>query len=469
MPRYQKSLFAVRLCLGIGRGNAGTLVAGSKKQAHLGFVALAPGSHQAAWRHPSAHPTSHLDVNFFRQMIAAAEAAKFDLFFLADGSGGGERRPEIFERCPLGLLEPMTLLAALSASTNHIGLVATMSTSAHSPFQIARVLATLDHLSGGRAGWNLVTSINPTEDWVGVPPFLGKEKQYGRGEEVLEGVLQLWDSWHEDSMLLDQENSRYLTMEGARFADLDGTYFRLNGMLHLPRAPQGRPIITQAGLSERGRALAGRSADIVFTVQPTHEAATAFYRDIKERTIAAGRAPDSVCVMPGLTVYVGESRAEAEEFRDELNSYIDPIALLGELSRLTGGDLNYFDLDLTLDEIVNKNNDYKTEGTVGFQAAFRVLGGGENPTIRQLMNRIAASHGHAEIVGDAIDVADLIEEWLDTDACDGFNIMPPLFPRGFDSFVRLVVPELQRRGRFRTEYEGKTLRDNLGIPCPPRG
>jgi FMN-dependent oxidoreductase (nitrilotriacetate monooxygenase family) len=439
-----------------------------KKQVHLGFVGLAPGSHEAAWRHPSVHPASHLDVDFFRDMIAAAERAKFDLFFLADGLGGGENRPDIFERCPLGLLEPMTLLASLAASTRHIGLVATISTSANSPFQIARVMGTLDHLSRGRAGWNLVTSVSTLEDWVGIAPVAGKEQQYARGEEVLAGVLQLWDGWHEHSMVLDQAKAKFLTMEGARFADLNGKHFRLHGLMHLPRPPQGRPIITQAGVSERGRELAARSADLVFTVQPTHAAATAFYRDMKARVERAGRAPDSVVIMPGLSVYVGRTKAEAEDFRADLQSYIDPVGQLHNLSRLTGADLGGIDIDLTLDDIINMDNDFKTEGTVGFQKAFKVLGGGKSPTVRQIIEQTAASRGHVEVVGSVADVCDLIEEWIDTQACDGFNVMTPLFPKGFALIEHGVVPELQRRGRFRTAYEAETLRGLLGVPYPTR-
>jgi FMN-dependent oxidoreductase (nitrilotriacetate monooxygenase family) len=438
------------------------------KRVHLGFVGLAPGSHEAAWRHPNVHPASHLDVEFFRQMISAAERSKFDLFFLADGLGGGENRPDIFERCPLGLLEPMSLLASLAATTRHIGLVATMTTSANSPFQIARAMGTLDLMSGGRAGWNLVTSVSTVEDWVGMAPVVGKGQQYARGEEVLEGVLQLWDGWHEHSIVLDQQRSRFLTMEGAKFANLDGKYFRLHGMLHLPRPLQGRPIITQAGTSEKGRALAARSADLVFTVQPTHAVATAFYRDIKERVEHAGRNPDSVHIMPGLSVYVGKTRTEAEDFRAELQSYIDPVAPLHNLSRLTGADLSGVDIDLTLDEIINMNNDFKTEGTVGFQKAYKALSGGKSPTIREIIEQTAASRGHVEIVGSVSDVCDLIEEWVDTKACDGFNVMTPLFPKGFELIEHGVVPELQRRGRFRKEYEGKTLRDHLGVPRPIR-
>jgi len=441
----------------------------SKKQAHLGIVALIPGAHQSAWRHPSVDPAAHLDVEFYRQIIETAERAKFDFMFLADGMGGGENRPDIFERCPLGLMEPMTLLASLSATTQRIGLVATMSTSANSPYQIARFVGTLDHLSDGRAGWNLVTSVSPIEDWIGMPPVLGKAAQYARAEEVLAGVFQLWDGWHDRSLVLDQKQSKFLTMEGAKFADLQGKYFQLHGLMNLPRPPQGRPVLTQAGVSETGRALAARSADLVFTIQPTLEVAKAFYRDIKERAVRAGRSPDHVRIMPGLSIYVGCTRAEAEAFRDELNEYIDPVALLGELSHVTGADLSSVDLDITLDEAANTNNDYKTEGFVGFQKAFKAMSGGENPTIRQLMHRIAAAHGHAEVIGSAQDVADFIEEWLDADACDGFNVMVPLFPKGFDRIVELVVPELQRRGRFRKEYEGKTLRAHLKLPPAPRG
>jgi len=430
----------------------------------FGVVAVTPGHHQAAWRHPDCRAQGHVEIDFFQRIARTAEQAKFDFLFVPDGMGGGEKFPDVFERLRPGQLEPLTLMSALAVSTEKLGLVATISTSANTPYQIARRVASLDHISKGRAGWNLITSRNAVEDVKGEGAGYEHDKRYRRGAEVLAGVHALWDSWTDDAFPRDKASGQFLRLSEGRPADLDGDYYALHGLMNLPRPPQGRPLQVQAGQSDTGRDLAAAHADMIFTVQPSLESGQAFYRDIKARAGRLGRNPDHIRVVPGFSPYVGRSRAEAEDFHEQLQSLIDPVAGLGELSRLAGIDLRGCHLDDPLPEVADKNA--FGFGSVGFQDTIQGIASREKLSIRQLLRRIAGARGHLEFVGSALEVADMIEAWLVGEGSDGFNIMPPFFHGGFDRFVTLVVPELQRRGLFRTEYTGRTLREHLGLPRP---
>jgi FMN-dependent oxidoreductase (nitrilotriacetate monooxygenase family) len=441
----------------------------AKKPVHLGVLGLAPGAHQAAWRHPNCDPRGHVDLNFFRRLVETAERAKFDFLFLADlvgPIGADQNTPDVFERTPYGLLEPMTLLAALSTFTQRLGLVATMSCSVNTPFQIARAMGSLDLLSNGRAGWNVVTTQLQVQESLTTQRLLGKEEQYAHAREVVECTFDFWNTWHEDSFPRDKESCKFVTLEGARLPNRDGKYFRLNGPLNQPRPPQGRPVIVQAGQSDIGRSLAADIADIVFTVQPNLASAKAFYKDIKDRVAAAGRDPDTVRVLPGLSTYVGRTASEAQELREQVMDCLDPQASIGEIRYISDIDLSGYDLDGPIPDLAPWRD--KVRNTGFFSAIEKIRTENPQMTVRGLLRHFSAGRGHQEVIGSAADVADVIEQLVDEEAADGLLIQPPLLPDDLERFADLVVPELQRRGRFRTEYEADTLRGNLGLPIPTR-
>ncbi|MFF3372236.1 NtaA/DmoA family FMN-dependent monooxygenase [Streptomyces sp. NPDC002680] len=441
----------------------------AKKAVHLGVLGLAPGAHQAAWRHPDCDPRAHMDLGFFRRLVETAERAKFDFLFLADllgPIGADHHTPEVFERTPYGLLEPMTLLAALSTYTRHLGLVATVSASVHGPYQIARVMGSLDLLSNGRAGWNVVTTQLRVQKSLTTAPLADKEAQYEHAREVVACAFDFWDGWHEDSFPRDKEDCRFVSMEGARPPSREGKYYRLSGPLNQPRPPQGRPVIVQAGMSDIGRSLAADIADVVFTVQPNLESAKLFYKDIKDRVARAGRDPETVRVLPGLSTYVGHTAEEARGLRERMMDCLDPRASIGEIRYISDIDLSGYDLDGPIPDLEPWRD--KARNTGFFHAVQKIRTENPEMTVRGLLRHFSAGRGHPEVTGSAAEVADVIEQWVDEEACDGLLIQPPLLPDDFERFADLVVPELQRRGRFRTEYESETLRGNLGLPVPAR-
>jgi FMN-dependent oxidoreductase (nitrilotriacetate monooxygenase family) len=436
---------------------------------HLGALALAPGAHQAAWRHPDCDPGGHVDIDFFRRVATTAERGLFDFLFLADllgPIGADHHNPEAFERTPYGVLEPLTLLAALSTCTEHLGLVATSSASLNSPYQLARIFGSLDHLSHGRSGWNVVTTPLLVEQPINAEPLATKEALYGHAREVVQGTFDYWDTWHEKSFPRDKESCHFVSLEGARIPDRDGQFYRISGPLNMPRLPQGRPVIVQAGMSEVGRSLAADIADVVFTVQPNLEAAKAFYQDIKDRVDRAGRDPEKVRVLPAISPYVAPTAREAHALRQALLDCLDPVAAIGELRFLADVDLSPYDLDGPIPDLEPPEGWAKHSGFLNAIRAVR----DENPqmTVRGLLKHISTGRGHPEITGDPTEVADFIETWVDEGGCDGMVIESPLLPDDLARFADLVVPELQRRGRFRTEYESTTLRGNLGLPEPTR-
>jgi len=435
---------------------------GSEKMIKLGAFLTATGQHIAAWRHPDVKEDGGVNLQEYIRIVKVAERGKFDMMFLADNAGVWERDIDSDGRSSrAAYFEPITLLSALASVTENIGLVATATTTFNEPYNVARKYASLDHLSGGRAGWNLVTSANEAEAYnFGFDVHLAHAERYKRAREFADVVFGLWDSWEDNSFMRDKESGRYFDPATLHILRHKGDYFSVRGPLNVPRTPQGRPIVVQAGSSEDGMDLAALCADVVFTAQPTLEDGAAFFKALKSRLPAYGRNQDDLKIMPGLSPVVGRTKAEAEDKFAALQNLIDPIVGLGLLSSMAGYDLSGYDIDGPFPDIADSNTG-KGRLKVLKDTAHR-----ENMTIRQLYMRIAGTRGHHLVIGTPQEIADKMEEWFKGDAADGFNIMPQSLPGGLTDFVDLVIPELQRRGLFRTEYEGKTLRANLGLRWP---
>jgi FMN-dependent oxidoreductase (nitrilotriacetate monooxygenase family) len=434
------------------------------RQLHLGAFLMESGHHLAAWRDPGVPERAGLDFGLYRRVAQTAESALFDLVFFADSvaveEGPGAER---FSRS--ARFEPLTLLSALAAVTDRIGLVGTVTATYNEPYHVARKFASLDHLSGGRSGWNLVTSDNASEAGnFGRDVHVGHADRYARAEEFLRVVRGLWDSWDDDAFINDRASGLYYRPEGRHVLAHEGEHFRVRGPLNVARSPQGQPVVVQAGASEAGRQLAGASAELVFTAQPTLQAAQAFYADLKSRAEVAGRPADAIKILPGVYAVVGESRAEAEDKQAALQALVDPAAAVGLLSRMIGNfDLSGYPLDEPLPELPLTETGQRSR-----QQLLSGLARDGQLTLRQLALKIAGGRGHLSLVGTASDVADVLQQWFEQGAADGFNVMPPTLPAGLHDFARLVVPELQRRGLFRTRYDGYTLREHLGLRRPQR-
>lgn len=414
------------------------------RQMKLGAFLWATGHHIAAWRHPKAHVTAGIDIDHYIQLARTAEAAKFDMIFCEDAAGLREANVGIASQTSRSIgFEPISLLSALAVQTSRIGLVSTASTSYNEPYGLARTFLSLDHLSGGRAGWNLVTSASPIEaanfGSTGLRPHADR---YERAREFAEVVARLW----RDKL-------------GA--AGHDGQSFSVRDPLDLPRSPQGAPVMVQAGASDVGRDLAARTADVVFTAAQTFEEAKAFYDDLKGRLAAYGREPDDIKIMPGVAPVVAETEAEAREKYEELQELIpDDVGVALLSSYLSISDLWRHPIDGPLPELP------ESEGMKSRQALVIEQSRRDNLSIRQLARHFAGARGHWRIVGTPAQIADELQARFEGGAADGFNVMPSYFPGELDAFTTLVVPELQRRGLFRTEYEGRTLRDHLGLKRP---
>jgi len=433
-----------------------------KRQLRLGAFLPGPGQHVAAWLHPDAASDQALDIRYYQRLVQTAERGLFDLFFLADGLALPRRKG--FGRSAFGVVfEPVTLYASLSAVTEHIGFVATASTTYEDPYLLARKFASLDHLSDGRAAWNLVTTEGAdAAQNFGLESHPPHAERYQRAEEFHEVVTGLWDTWEDDAVVRDRSTGYFIDPDKVRDLDHRGRFYKVKGPLNIPRPVQGHPVIVQAGSSEAGKELAARTAEVIFTAQQTLEEAQAFYRDVKGRLAKYGRAGDQLKIMPGVQPYVARTEEEAKAKYKELEDLIHPEIGLGLLSGLTGGlvDLTEYDLDGPLPELPETNGNRSRQILV-YDIARR-----RNFTIRDLYKWVAGARGHWTIVGNPVQIADQLQEWFENEAADGFNIMPPVLPRDIDDFVELVVPELQRRGLFRTAYEGRTLRENLGLQRP---
>ncbi|MBD2168228.1 LLM class flavin-dependent oxidoreductase [Calothrix membranacea FACHB-236] len=436
-----------------------------KKQLRLGAFLPDAGHHVAAWRHPEAQADGGLNIQHYTQLAQTAERGKFDMVFLADGLAVWDRGQgkEAFSRSGQFSVhfEPLTLLSALSVVTKKIGLVATASTTYEEPFHLARKFASLDYLSGGRAGWNVVTSsAEAAAKNFSQEEHLQHALRYERATEFLEVVTKLWDSWEDDALIRDKESGLYFHPDKLHIPNHKGKHFSVRGPLNVARPIQGYPVIVQAGSSEAGQELAARTAEVIFTAQQTLKEAQAFYASVKGRLAKYGRSSENLKIMPGVFPIIGSTEQEAKEKYQQLQDLIHPSVGLGLLSGLTGHDLSSYPLDGPLPDLLDTN------GGKSRLQLIKDLAQRENLTIRQLYLWIAGARGHRTILGTPEQIADQLEEWFLNDGADGFNIMPPWLPGGLDEFVDFVIPELQRRGLFRTEYEGQTLREHLGLPRP---
>jgi len=433
------------------------------RQMKLGLMLQQAGHHIAAWLHPESWMDTELDFTKFVRLAKMAEDGLFDFVFEADSLSGERFTPQTLPRSSIGVrIEPMTLLTALAAATREIGLVCTATTTYDQPYLVARRFASLDHLSGGRAGWNVVTSAHANEarNFGGAvhPP---KEVRYRRAREFVDVVCGLWDSFDEGALTFDRAQAQFYDPDKLHVLNHEGEFFRVRGPLMIPRSPQGRPIVVQAGASDDGRQLAGETAEVVFTAQQTFEDAAFFYGDVKRRAMEAGRDPDTVLIMPGFGILVRETQAEAEEVFQQLQDLINPDVGVSLLSRYLGTDMSAYDIDGPVPDLPSGGDAFSRTGLL-LAAARR-----DGLTIRQLYQKIAGGRGHFQLIGSVKHVADEMERWFTQGAADGFNVIPPIFPTGVEQIVRHLIPELQRRGLFRTAYEGKTLRQKLGLPIPP--
>ncbi len=434
----------------------------AKRQMHLGVFVLGTGNHSAGWRYEGA-ATSNNDLSVTQEIARIAERGKFDLLFISDGlvMDPGDH-PSFLCR-----FEPTTLISVLSASTRHIGLGATVSTSFGEPYHIARTFASIDHISRGRAAWNVVTSSQPRAALnFSRERHMEHELRYEIANEFVDVVRGLWDCWDDDAIVADTASGRYIDPGKVRPLDHKGRFFQVKGPINIPRCPQGHPVIIQAGGSPSGLDLAARTAEIVFSVVQELASAQAAYADLKGRLAKYGRNPDQLAVLPGVMPIIGHTDSEAKDKLALLQSWLTPTNALTLVSGRIGYDVSGYPLDAPVPAPPPGENGSQTFHKVLYEAARR-----QNMTLRDLYNLTAAARGHWVVCGTPAHIADTLEEWFVEGAADGFNILPPYFPGAFADFVDLVVPELQRRGLFRRAYRGTTLRDHLGlarVPAPAR-
>ncbi|MGV0834981.1 LLM class flavin-dependent oxidoreductase [Mycolicibacterium thermoresistibile] len=435
-------------------------MAASTRQLHLNAFLRNIGQHEAAWRLPETRLSGITDIGHYTELARTAERGKLDAIFFADHpvlKGKTEFRP-------FDALDPVTLVAALSTATTHIGLVATASTTYTEPYGLARRFATLDHVSRGRTGWNIVTTANGSAAAnFGQPVHPDPEQRYRRADEFLQVALQLWDSWEDDAIVGDKDAPRFVDPDKIHRIDHRGEHFDVAGPLEVPRSPQGRPVLFQAGSSEPGKNLAARYAEAIFTAQPTVDEARTFYADVKARIRQHGRNPEQVHVLPGLSAIIGGTEAEARQLQQQLEDLTVVDYGLEQLSRIVGYRVGSDDLDRRLEFT---DGDTVTTHMKSRYELVRRLVLTEHLTVRELLLRSSGGRGHRVFAGTPEQVADTIEEWFTTGAADGFNLIPPALPSSLTAFVDHVIPELQRRGLFRTDYTGATLRDHLGLPRP---
>ncbi len=431
------------------------------RQLRLGAFMRPVSIHTGAWRYPGAVPDANFNFPLIKQMIQTLERGKFDAFFMADHLAVLNMPVEALKRShTVTSFEPFTLLSALAGVTEHIGLMATASTTYDEPFHIARRFASLDHISGGRAGWNIVTTGNPESAWnFGREDHMEHDERYRRAREFYDVVTGLWDSWADDAFIRDVASGIFFDPEKLHFLNHKGKYLSVRGPLNIARPVQGWPVIIQAGASEPGRQLAAETAEVIFGSSGNLATAKSFYADVKGRMDQLGRDRDHMKILPAAFVVVGDTMEQAREIRAKLDAGVNYESAIASLSIMLGTDASKFDPDGPLPEIPETNAS-KTGRIGAINLAQR-----ENLTVKQLAQRFGG-YGGLAFVGTAASIADQMQEWLEQEGCDGFNIMFPYLPGGLDDFVNKVIPELQRRGIFRHQYEGKTLRENLGLPRP---
>jgi FMN-dependent oxidoreductase (nitrilotriacetate monooxygenase family) len=433
----------------------------------LGLFVNPTGHHQASWRHPDADADAGVNFAHYRRLAQTAERQCFDMLFLADNQVVRNADPESRRRVAqyIANFEPFTLLSALAAVTERIGLTCTASMSYNFPFQIARKFASLDFISGGRSGWNMVTSERAEAPNFGIEDLDGHDDRYRRGDEVVQVCLGLWDSWEDGAFLRDKETGIFTDLDQLHRLDHVGEFVRVRGPLNVPRMPQGYPLLVQAGQSEAGRSFAAKYAEVMFTTLLLVERARELRAEMRERVAAHGRDADDIKLMPGLAVVTGRSTAEAQERHEELQSLLHPSVALSMLSAKMGyPDLGGYSLDQPLPRSARPEDDPGGGFDRWYEIAER-----ENLNLRELAYRAAGSRAGLQIVGSYTEIADLMQEWFTAGAADGFNIQPAYFPGMFDEFVRGVMPELRRRGLVRERYEGRTLREHFGLQRPAWG
>ncbi len=435
-----------------------------RRMLKLGAFMRPASIHTAAWRYPGAFPDANFNLAHMVRFAQTLERGKFDAFFMADHLAVLNMPMAALKRSHTSTsFEPLTLLPALAMVTKHLGLIATASTTFDAPYHIARRFASLDHISGGRAGWNIVTTSNPDAALnFGLEEHVEHDERYRRAREFFDVVTGLWDSWADDAFVRDVEKGIFFDPAKLHVLNHKGEHLSVKGPLNIARPVQGWPVIVQAGASDAGRQLAAETAEAIFASQNNLADAQKFYADVKARAAAAGRNPEHVKVLPGCFVVVGDSLADAQAKRARLDSLVHPDSGIASLSIALGCDASGFDLDKPLPaELPPTNQSLSGRERVLSMAAREGL------TVGQLAQRYGAHYGGLSTMGTPAEIADQMQAWLEGRGCDGFNIMFPFLPEGLDDFVDRVVPELQRRGIFRTEYEGPTLRDNLGLPRVP--
>ena len=433
-----------------------------KRQLRLGAFMRPVSIHTAAWRYPGGTPDANFNLKALVQYAQTLERGKFDAFFMADHLAVLNMPMEALKRsATVTSFDPLTLLPALAMATRHLGLIATASTTFEPAYTIARRFASLDHISEGRAGWNLVTTSNPDAALnFGMDDQMPHAERYARAREYFDVVTGLWDSWADDAFIRDVESGIYFDPARLHVLDHKGKYLKVRGPLNIARPVQGWPVVVQAGASDAGRQLAAETAEVVFAAGGPLKGAQEFYADVKARAARVGRNPDHIKILPGAFVVVGDSLDEAKEKRARLDSLVNYDSGIAAVSIALGIDARKFDPDKPLPDDIPE-----TQASKSGRDRVIELGKRENLTVRQIAGRLGG-YGGLGMVGTPQMIADQMEEWLVGEACDGFNVMFPYLPGGLDDFVDKVVPELQRRGLFRKEYEGKTLRENLGLPRP---
>lgn len=433
------------------------------RQMHLNVFINSRGHHEASWRHPDSSKLPLTDIEYTVDIARKAEAAHFDSIFLADVLGLWND----VRATPFNWLEPITTLAATAMATSRIGMIATCSTTYTEPYNLARQFGSLDHISRGRIGWNIVTTWSHQAGAnYGSAGQMPHADRYERAEEYMSVVNALWDSWADDAVKDDRDGGLYADPAKVHAINHKGQFYQVEGPLNMPRGPQGRPVFVQAGSSEAGRAFAARHAEAVFTAHMEKGTARDFYTDLKSRLPAQGRRPEDVIILPGFSPILGSTEAEAEAYAEELNSLADVQIGLTRLSGRFGGyDFSKLPLDQTLSP-----DDFPDPETVeAARSRTEVIIGvvrNERPTLRQLLAKLAGARGHFTFTGTPDQCADLLQDWFETGAADGFNIMPPVLPHSLEVFAAEVIPLLQKRGIFRTAYAGDTLRDHLGVSRP---
>ncbi len=426
---------------------------------HINLFLFGCGHHNAAWRHPDSQVERLGDIRYYEEMAQLAERGKLDAVFFADGHATNN-----ITDGPRWFLEPVTMLTAISRATKHIGLVSTISSTFFTPFHAARLMASLDHISGGRAGWNVVTSMFDVEARNhGYEAMPGHAERYARAEEFIQAVLQLWDSW-DDGALLNDRAGDYVDESRVRQINHQGAHFLVDGPLTVPRPPQGNPVLFQAGASDHGRALAAKYAEAIYAVAYDLPSAQAYYSDVKARVKAAGRQVD-VPILPGLVTFIGSTEAEACAKQRALDELLPAETSLRQLQLFIDQDCMNWELDAPVPPLPPLEAFTGPKGR--YATVLRIIER-EKPTVRQLLGRLAAGGGHCTMVGAPEQVADQMEHWFRNGGADGFNLMPPMQPESVQDFVDHVIPILQQRGLFRRDYEHATLRGHLGLARPVR-